>query len=166
MLPRMEAKTSKIHPNWLLEPSGPPPWPIYPKFWFQKLILDLILGPGGDPKIGPKSTFSSKRRAKEHFFDEFGRERNFSRFFHRFWYDFELKIDAFSNAVFQHIACFFRHGEPHNTLYFTIRNDVFCFSRFWDFPEKMIKKRSQTVVRKKKTRKRTLPGPLLGPNID
>ena len=45
--------------------------------------------------IGEKFIFSSKRRAELHFFDEFGRERRFSRFLHRFWYDVQLKMNAF-----------------------------------------------------------------------
>ena len=44
---------------------------------------------------------------------------------------------------FHTVACFFQHGDPHETLYFTIRKLLFHFSRFCVFSKKTSKKALQ-----------------------
>ena len=46
-------------------------------------------------------------------------------------------------CFFRIVACFFQHGDPHETLYFTIRKLLFHFSRFCVFSKKTSKKTLQ-----------------------
>ena len=137
--------------------SADRPWGFW-HFWAQS-------GARPDPENHPKIDLLRKRGAKEGIFLDFCRVHRFSRFCLRFRLDFKWKIDVFSNAVSSRSVCFFRNGDPHDSVVFTIRNLLFHFSpSFVFFERKKTKKWSKTVGRKK-PRKKTLRGSVLEPKI-
>ena len=92
-----------------------------------------FLGPPWEAKNHQKSTFSQKSRPRERFFIDFCCECRFPRFFDWFLVDFGWKINEKKLVFFKPSSQFFQHGDPHETLYFTIRKLLFRFLSFWFF---------------------------------
>ena len=78
---------------------------------FFDLFLVTILGRFWDPAGSPKSTkirlFAKKDVPGSSFLTIFAARAFFLELFHRFSFDFSLKIDVFSSVVSLLIACFF-----------------------------------------------------------
>ena len=89
--------------------------------------------PGGAQKIAKNRFFAEKRRSNRDFSSIFVHQacfHAFSTIFRRFFSKNRRKINE-KNDVFFHIgACFFQHGDPHETSYFTIRKLLFSFLHF------------------------------------
>ena len=102
--------------------------------------LGLKVPPSRSPKIAWKSIFCQKTRSEERFFADACRDRRFSRIFIGFRLNFELKIDVFSNASSSCSTCFFRNGDPHDSMVFIYSKPLFHVSRCCVFPRKKYKK--------------------------
>ena len=98
------------------------------------------LGTLGEPKNSPKIDFLLKNGVPNVLFRRFLWTKLVSTIFARFFVGFSRKIDEKNNAFLRIVACFFQHGDPHETLYFTIRKLLFHFSRFCVFPKKKRRK--------------------------
>ena len=101
---------------------------------------ERFLDPGRDPKTAQNRALERKVALRDAFFIEFCRFSRFSRFLPQFCIDFGRKIDEFFIVFFQFAYRFLQHGDPHETLYFTIRKLLFHFSRFCVFVSKTIQK--------------------------
>ena len=80
--------------------------------------------------------FSLKSVLQTCFFVDFRADNRFTRFFHDFasiFHEKSMKNWWKNKAFFHSIACFFEHGDPHETSYFTIRKLFFHFSYFCFF---------------------------------
>ena len=101
------------------------------------------LGTQGEPKNSLKIDFLRKNGVPNALFRRFLCTKLVSTLFARFSVDFSRKIDENSMKktmrFFRIVACFFQHGDPHETLYFTIRKLLFHFSRFCVFSKKTSK---------------------------
>ena len=71
----------------------------------------------------------------------------------------------FSSVVSLLIACFFELGDPHNSVYFTVRKPFFHFSCFFIFTTKIIENRCENTV-PKNDQKIMVWASILGPKID
>ena len=89
----------------------------------------------------------------------------FSTIFRRFFSKNRWKINEKNDTFFRIVACFFQHGDPHETLYFTIRKLLFHFSCFFIFSTKIIKNRWENTV-PKHDQKMMVWASILGPKID
>ena len=105
------------------------------------------LGTLGDPKNSLKIDFLLKNGVPNVIFRRFLCIKLVFTLLTRFFVDFSRKIDEKSMkkkmCFFRIVACFFQHGDPHETLYFTIRKLLFHFSCFCVFSKKTSKKRSK-----------------------
>ena len=66
--------------------------------------------------------------------------RSFSTSSLRFFTKNRRKVKEKRYVLFHNSACFFEHGDPHETSYFTIRKLLFHFSCFGIFHQKNIEK--------------------------
>ena len=93
------------------------------------------LGTLGEPKNSLKIDFLLKKRRSERAFSViFVHKAGFRAFctiFRRFFSKIDEKSMNKNDAFFRIAACFFQHGDPHETPYFTIRKLLFHFSRFF-----------------------------------
>ena len=91
------------------------------------------LGTLGEPL---KIDFLLKNGVPNVLFRRFLCTKLVSALFVRFSVGFSQKIDEKSMKkrwFFHIVACFFQHGDPHETLYFITRKLLFQFSRFCVF---------------------------------
>ena len=104
------------------------------------------LGTPGEPKNSLKIDFLLKKRRSKRVFSPIFVHRAcfhaFNTIFRRFFSKNRWKINEKNDAFFRIVACFFQHGDPHETLYFTIRKLLFHFSRFCVFSKKNVKTRA------------------------
>ena len=90
--------------------------------------------------------------------------RAFCMIFHRFFTK-KTQNTHEKNDVFVHFAaCFFQHGDPDKTLYFTMRKLLFHFLSFCFFSKKMSKIECKIGPRKK-SKKMTQLGPKMIPKL-
>ncbi len=116
--------------------------------------LGHIFGsPLGAQKSQKIDFFSQKSRLRERFFIDFCCECRFPRFFDWFLVDFGWKIDEKTLVLFKPPSHFFQHGDPHETLYFTIRKLLFRFLSFWFFFSKNRWKKRLKISPAKKVEK-------------
>ena len=94
---------------------------------------ERFLDPGRDPKMAQNRALERKVALRDVFFVDFCRFSRFSRFLPQFCIDFGRKINEIFVVFFQFAYRFLQHGDPHETLYFTIRKLLFHFSRFCVF---------------------------------
>ena len=113
------------------------PRPLYSE---SAVDFEQFLGTLWEPKNHQKSICSPKSRPRECFFIDFCSERRFPRFFDGFLVDFGWKINEKKLVFFKPPSHFFQHGDPHETLYFTIRKLLFHFLSFWFFSKNWWKK--------------------------
>ena len=100
--------------------------------------------PGGAQKFAKNRFFAKKRRSERAFSSIFVHKAGFHAFcmiFRRFFSKNRWKINEKNDAFFRIVACFFQHGDPHETSYFIIRKLLFHFSRFCVFSKKIVEKR-------------------------
>ena len=79
--------------------------------------------PEGPQKSTPKRFFAKKGRSKREFSSLFARKavvQPFCKFFSVFFTKNPWKINEKNDTCFHSVARFFEHGDPHETLYFTI----------------------------------------------
>ena len=149
MEPEFTKNGGKIEKNALNRPK----WlPDSSQDHFGSMMVTSLggfLGPLGVPKIDQKSTFWENGCSKERFFIDFCGKCRFSRFFGGFLVDLPLKIDGKTDVFCHNCACFFQTGDPHETLYFTIRKLLFRFLSFWFFLKNRWKKRLKISLAKK-----------------
>ena len=113
--------------------------------WMRKMsdFVNFLGRPGtalgtlGEPKNSLKIDFLLKKRRSERAFSSiFVHKAGFHAFctiFRRFFSKNRWKINEKNDTFFRLVACFFQHGDPHETLYFTIRKLLSHFSRFCVF---------------------------------
>ena len=87
------------------------------------------------------------------------------RFFHRFSIAFGWKIDEKTFVFFKPPSHFFQHGDPHETLYFTMRKLLFHFLSFCFFFQKNVQNWVQNWTQKK-IEKNNSTGTQNDPKID
>ena len=121
-------------------------------------------GPRGTPNFDPKSSFLWKRALPTWIFTWFCSIELLSVDFHWFCMCFSRKIDGKTtkkiNVNFHRSAVIFRHGDPHETLYFIIRKLLFHFSSFRDFYKNAWEKQWQNAGDRfrRKNHHRMVPG--------
>ena len=146
--------------------------------WMRKMI-DFLTFPGrpgtplgtlGEPKNSLKIDFLLKNGVPNVLFRRFLCTKLVSTLFAWFSVDFSRKIDEKSMkktmCFFRIVACFFQHGDPHETMYFTKRKLLFHFSRFCVFFQKNIEKsapKSRPRFFPQKSPKSRSRGSVLGP---
>ena len=94
---------------------------------------ERFLDPGRDPKMAQNRALERKVALRDVFFVDFCRFSRFSRFLPQFCIDFGRKINENFIVFFQSVCRFLQHGDPHETLYFTVRKLLFHFSCFCVF---------------------------------
>ena len=104
------------------------------------------LGTLGEPKNSLKIVFLLNNGVPNVLFRRFLCTKLASTIFARFFVDFSRKIDEKlmkkTMRFFRMFACFFQHGDPHETLYFIIRKLLFHVSRFFVFCKNIVEKRA------------------------
>ena len=180
---KMEAIWLKMEAIWLkMEVVWPPGARSRLVFTPNRRPMKKRMAPGtsreapGDPEGPQKSSkncvFAKKGRSKRWFLLIFSRKAVFyalDAIFHQFSTKNRWKINEKNNTFFQCSACFFEHGDPHETSYFIMRKLLFHFSCICVFSKK--KRRKMTPKCKEqfcitKSPKNGPRGPILGPKMD
>ena len=166
---KMETIWLKMEVVWLLEPPGARSSHPTEDRWKNGWPPGR---PGRPPRTqrDPKNRLEiacllKKGRYKRGFLLIFSRKAVFyalDAFFHQFSTKNRWKINEKNNAFFQCSACFFEHGDPHETSYFTMRKLLFHFSCFCVFSTKNVEKWLQNAKSNfaSQNHQRTVPGDL------
>ena len=105
-------------------------WP----FWNVPGMSRAAPGNPADPQKSTKNWIVAKKdRSKHVFLWIFVHKHGFLAFckiFHRFSTRKQRKINEKKRCIFYCGACFFQHGDPHETLCFTMRKLHFHFPCF------------------------------------
>ena len=166
---------------FLRPPGGRPPsfsgaihheWEKWAILWIFRVVPRRPWGPRGTPKFAKNRFFPEKWRSKRDFSSIFVHKACFHAFctiFRRFFTENRWKINEKKDTFFDIAACFFQHGDPHETSYFTIRKQLFRFSRFCVFLKKKSIEKSAPKSRPRffpqKSLKSRPRGPVLGPKM-
>ena len=116
--------------------------------------------PGGE-KVFPQRLLDA---VMDQFRIDLGGEHRFSQISHRFQIDFSWNSSEKNCAFFHCRACFFQHGDPHDSMYFTYRKLPFHVLLFDFFVPKDLRKHAKKRI-SKEHRKMMPDAPKMDPRL-